>query len=179
MLLKNAWDDLAGKFKVKMLIEITPVRFKGMKRMWLLRLGRCVVSPVQIWNQKKKAPPKLVTRQTSSFVTEQLISILKKSNLFSMLLSTSYYCSLTFDGNQKKYESDNTIEEVELNEKEKNNIVPFKIKDGTRADKKIFPVLARFGVPIDNEQTASALLTELIKLRSMQENDTTINIKKN
>ena len=79
VLLKNAWDNLAGEFSVKNLIEITPCRFKGLNRMWLIRLGYCVFSPGQIWNYQKKSPPKLVTQETSSFVLQQLISIFKKS----------------------------------------------------------------------------------------------------
>ena len=42
----------------------------------------------------------------------------------------------------------------------------------------INPVLVKFGIPTDNSQTASALLSELIKLRSMQENGKKEFIKK-
>ena len=102
VLLKNAWDNLAGEFNVKNLIEITPCQFKGFNRMWLIRLGYCVFSPGQIWNQKKKSPPKLVTRATSSFFLQQLISIFKKSQLFSTLLSIFYFSSLSLGRNKKK-----------------------------------------------------------------------------
>ena len=54
----------------------------------------------------------------------------------------------------------------------------FKIKDGTKMDTNLFLILAKFGIPTNNTQTALALLTELIKLRSMQENKNINNNKK-
>lgn len=84
MIVKSAWDDLAGEFNVKNLVEVTPVRFKGFNSMWLIRLGSCLFTPAQIWSKKKRSPPKLVTRKTSAFVSEKMISILKKV-IYSLL----------------------------------------------------------------------------------------------
>ena len=127
-------------------------------------MGVCgVLSPSKIWKFKLKSPAKLINRDTVIFVTEKIISILKSSKISQVLLKTSSY-SLFSTGNINDSEGEGNTEESDRDNEINIEQNKFELTEGTLPDPKLYPVLARFNIPVDNEHTLSALLAKILSL---------------
>ena len=95
MVVKKVWEDLKGKFKIQNLIEVSPLRLNGIAtNVFFIKLGHCLLNPPKIW-KKLQSPYKLITCKTSFFLSHILISVLKNTKLFSILIKISYYFSFS------------------------------------------------------------------------------------
>lgn len=74
--IKKLWDNFIDEFKVRNLLETTSSRLGGIKNdIFFIRLGHCILNPSKIWQKKIPSSCKLVTRDTSSFVSKKLIAV--------------------------------------------------------------------------------------------------------
>ena len=95
--------------------------------------------------------------------------------MFHNLLTTSYYSLFSSSLISNRYTIDERKDNGELKRETENSIadtekIGFKIYNGKRAENKKYPALGRFGIAIDNRQTASALLYELLSVMKDQNN---------
>jgi hypothetical protein len=188
-IIRKGWDDLKAMFGLnpKLEVERTRLLYAGRRlNHWYVRLGTCTLTPHVIFRCRLYPPKSLVTRTTTKFVTNELVSILKTSNMFTQLLQTDYYFKGLPAGARKRgqgaainsteSEEDNSENSSDDNaenssddaenlsdEDESSACSVYDITKGTAADKKQFPCLAKFNIPINNPQTISSLLCELLK----------------
>jgi hypothetical protein len=86
----QGWDDLKYEFKVKSFIEVSKSRLDGTQCTYI-RLGFPKDKPTVIWkkyeNQQLKKPPTAISsRASTKFVREELVKILKGSNMLLAVL---------------------------------------------------------------------------------------------
>ena len=95
----KGWDDLGAQFGVDQYVEYKQSTFFG-KETWYIRLGTVPFEfrqPVGIWRkwQKKNGgvplPSAIGNRRTTAFVTTELVSILKSSQMFHRIVNTRYF----------------------------------------------------------------------------------------
>ena len=98
---RKGWDDLGSLFSVDHLLELKPTKFSNTEHMYV-RLGVVpthALFPARIWNEYKSKnksiilPKAIGNRRTTSFVTQELVGIIKSSKLFPKLVQMRYFGS--------------------------------------------------------------------------------------
>lgn len=175
----QGWDDLAAEFKVEELVEVKQSRISG-QDVWFIRLGIVppqTPNPVAIWrawvNNPKSitAPDTICGRRTTSYVSNELISIMKHSPLFEKLFQTRHFQNTSYANDHQtdpSSESDTNDDDSKLPSVFEVKPVGWTLKSGELPNATDFPICHAFGIPISNKQTTELLLAELIKITQNQ-----------
>jgi hypothetical protein len=175
--LKKGWEDLAATFKVADLIETEQTMICG-RTNWYVRLGRLpgdLASPSRIykaWTKNKNMlfpPSGLGSRRTRKFVTMELVQMLKGSILFDQVLGNHHVippqqaCDI-----EEQKSSDEDENGIMQEEREVQTADHWSLTQGEMADASEYPILASFGIPINNPQATRGLVSEIARLQKSQ-----------
>jgi hypothetical protein len=188
----QGWDDLKYEFKVKSFIEVSKSRLDGTQCTYI-RLGFPKDKPTVIWKKYenkeiKKHPTAISSRASTKFVREELVKILKGSNMFLEVLKghvKSYVEAngmVTAHGSKSKQINSSADDESAVVEEEKRRQqeqemteekeeekveeappIAFNPRAGEVADPKQNPLMNLFNIPSDNMQTLTQLHKELTR----------------
>ena len=170
--------------------QLNKIRKKGVgnesKKVWFIRLGTIGLNPSKILTMVRNdrtslsTPRKISNRVATAFLSTQLVSILKDrgSGVFDLFLTTAIYSfGNKLDGRTKRnnLNTNSTTLSNELNGRTltgtdesmtDETAMDWHLRMGTRACKNTYPVLHKFNIPTDNEQTLNEILCEVLKLKA-------------
>lgn len=95
----DGWDALGAEFMIDEFVELKMSSLLK-RETWYIRLGKVTFehrTPVGIWSQFKKnngsvhLPKAIGNRRTTAFVTTELVTILKSSDMFHKVFQTRYF----------------------------------------------------------------------------------------
>eukprot|EP00559_Dactyliosolen_fragilissimus_P003528 CAMPEP_0184862650 /NCGR_PEP_ID=MMETSP0580-20130426/7080_1 /TAXON_ID=1118495 /ORGANISM="Dactyliosolen fragilissimus" /LENGTH=293 /DNA_ID=CAMNT_0027360603 /DNA_START=95 /DNA_END=976 /DNA_ORIENTATION=- len=160
-MMKSGWEDLKSLFKIEsnmVEFEQTKVTFCNGKRknVWFIRMGNCKFYPIMIIKKKILPPTKLISRESSSFVCQEIMEIYKRSDKLELLFNTSSYKDSPQQANSNVTSSGARENEHDENNNSTNSTAEFD------AFKKKFPLISSFNLPHQNKDVMASLLRELI-----------------